>query len=164
MNLTLLQHEAYLMAFFESMRKPTISPFNKIHNDVVLNGEEIFPSYFSMLLAMIQIRDDKFDRILKILTRSCSLMHQNSPDLVNDFFQSRGFLVQFSIINKTINELWQLRKQFPGQLQEWNLKQRQLFNFKTKLLHFLENQFGRDWVKTFIEKVVLPLEGDQDVN
>ena len=91
-------------------------------------------------------------------------MHQNSPDLVNDLFQSRGFMVQFSIINKTINEVWQLRKQFPGQLQEWNLKQRQLFNFKTKLLHFLENQFGRDWVKTFLEKAVLPLEGDQDVN
>ena len=164
MNLTPLQHEAYLMAFFESMNKPPVSPMNKIHNDVVMNGKEISPSFFSMLLAMIQIRDDKFDRILKILTRSCSLMHQNSPDLVNDFFQSRGFLVQFSIINKTINELWQLRKQFPGQLQEWNLKQRQLFNFKTKLLHFLENQFGRDWVKTFLEKAVLPLEGDQDVN
>jgi hypothetical protein len=164
MNLTPLQHEAYLMAFFESMKKTIISPLNKIHNDVILKGQEISPSFFSMLLAMIQIRDDKFERILKILTRSCSLMHQNSPDLVNDLFQSRGFIVQFSIINKTINELWQLRKQFPGQIQEWNVKHRQLVNFKTKLLNFLEKQFGHDWVKTFLEKAVLPLEGDEDVN
>ena len=67
-----LQHEAYLMDFFESISKPIISPLNKIHNDVVIKGQKISLSFFSMLFAMIPIRDEKFDRTLKILTRSCS--------------------------------------------------------------------------------------------
>ena len=85
-------------------------------------------------------------------------MHQNSPDLVKDVFQSRGFLIQFIIILKTIREFRELRKQFPGQMQEWNTKQRQLLHFKTALLHFLERQFGHRWVRTFVEKAMLQLE------
>ena len=84
-------------------------------------------------------------------------MHKNSSDLVKDVFKSKGFLIQFIIILKTIREFRELRKQFPAQMQEWNTKQRQMLHFKTKLLHFLERQFGRKWVRTFVEKAMLQL-------
>ena len=90
-------------------------------------------------------------------------MHKNSSDLVKDVFKSRGFLIQFITILKTIREFRQLRKQFPAQMQEWNTKQRQLLHFKTKLLYFLEKQFGRKWVRTFVEKSMLQL-GIEDKN
>ena len=85
-------------------------------------------------------------------------MHQNSSDRVKDVFKTRGFLIQFIIILKTIREFRELRKQFPGQMQEWNTKQRQMLHFKRKLLHFLEKQFGHRWVRTFVEKAMLQVE------
>ena len=152
MNFTPLQHEAYLMAFLESLHNPSISPLNKIHYDVVVNGKEVSPNFFSMLLTMLQIRDDKFGQILNILTTSITLMHQNPPDLVQEFFQSEGFQMQFMSINKMMRELWLLMKEFPSQRQEWNIKQNRLLDFKTKVLCFLESHFSCEWVQIFKER------------
>ena len=139
------------------------SPLQKIHNDVVCYGKAITPMFFSMLLTMVQIRDHKFGHLLNILTRSCTVMHKNSQNSIAELFQCRGFLIQFITINKMVTEFWQLRQQFPGQMQEWNVKQRQLFNFKTKLLHFLERQFSRDWVKQFVKRAMLQTEEENSM-
>ena len=119
---------------------PSSYPLHKIHNDVVCYGKAITPMFFSILLTMVQIRDHN------ILTRSCTVMHKKSPNRIAELF--KGFLIQ-------------LRQQFPVQMQEWNVKQRQLFNVKTKLVHFLERQFSRDWVK-FVKRAILETEAEED--
>ena len=55
MNLTTMEQEAYDMATLD-----------RIHNDVVFNGEKMTPILFSMLLNMVNIRDEKFAHLLKI--------------------------------------------------------------------------------------------------
>ena len=60
--------------------------------------------------------------------------------------------MQFININKIIDELWMLRKEKPEQLQEWKMKHRQIFLFRSKLLKFMEKSFGRDWVQGLIDR------------
>ena len=164
MNLNTMQQEAYIMATLETSKVQTDSSLDRIYNDVVFNGKEITPTFFSMLLNMVRIKNDKFAQIVKILCHACTVMHQNSPGLVRKFFQSEGFYNQFVNINMIVDELWMLRKEYPDQLQEWKLKHRQIFQFRSKLLKALEKQFGRNWVQALIERAemqrvrVWPLE------
>ena len=104
-----------------------------------------------MLFTMIKVKDDKFSKILKTLSRSCKLMNHNPPFLVEKFFISEEFFQLFLNINKIIGELWMLRKHQPTQMQEWKMKHRQIFQFRSKLLKFLETRFGRDWVQCFMK-------------
>ena len=152
MNLTSMQQEAYVMACLETAKIQTGSPLDRIHSDVVFNGKEITPIFFSMLLNMVKIRDDKYAQILKILTTSCNVMNLNSPGLVQKFFQGDQFLQQFININMIVDELWMLRKECLAQLPEWKIKHRQIFQFRSKLLKFLEKTFGRGWAQNLIER------------
>lgn len=167
MNLTTMQQEAYVMACLETAKVQSGSPLDRIHNDVVFNGKEITPILFSMMLNMVKIRDEKYAKILKILTTSCNLMNHNSPGIVRKFFQSDQFFQQFININMIVDELWMLRKDYQEQLAEWKIKHRQIFQFRSKLLKFLEKQFGRGWTQNMIERAeeqrvrVWPLAGPQ---
>ena len=87
------------------------------------------PILFCMLLNMVKIRDDKFAHIL-----------------TDHIFQ------QFINTNMIVDELWMLRKEYPERLQEWKMKHRQIFMFRSKLLKFLEKSFGRGWSQNLIER------------
>ena len=152
MNLTTMQQEAYVMACLETAKIQTGSPLDRIHSDVVFNGKEITPTFFSKLLNMLEIRDEKYEQILKILTRSCNVMNLNSPGLVRKFFQSDQFFQQFININMIVDKLWMLRNEYLAQMPEWKIKHRQIFQFRSKLLKFLEKQFGRGWAQNLIER------------
>ena len=152
MNLTSMQQEAYVMATLETAKVQAGTPLDRIHNDVVFNGKEITPIFFSMLLNMVKIRDDKYAHILKILTHSTNAMNLNSPGLVRKFFQSDQFFQQFLNTNMIVDEIWMLRKEYPEKLPEWKIKHRHILKFRSKLLKFLEKQFGRDWVENLKEK------------
>ena len=125
---------------------------DKIHDGVLFNNKKITPRIFSMLFGKIEIQDNQFHQLLRILSKSCSLMNQNDPNLVGGFFLSEEFFQQFVGLGKIIDELWMLKRRIPGQLQEWKLKQRQIFLFRSKLLQFLEKSFGREWVQEFNER------------
>ena len=140
------------MATLETARVQTGSPLDRIHNDVVFNGKEINPTFFSMLLNLVKIKDEKFSQLMKILTHSCSLMQQNPPGVIRNFFQSEGFFKQFIHINMIIDEIWMLRKEYPVKLVEWKQKHKQIFQFRSKLLSFLEKIFSRQWAQNLKEK------------
>merc|ERR1712106_466034 len=55
-------------------------------------------------------------------------------------------------INMIVDELWMLRKECLAQLPEWKIKHRQIFQFRSKLLKFLEKTFGRGWAQNLIER------------
>ena len=151
-NFSPTQHEAFLMATLEKLRLENGSTMDRIHSDVVFNEKKISPAFFSTLLDILYVRNEKFGQIIKILIKSFKVMNQNPPILVGEFFLSGEFFRQFININKVIDELWKLRKEKPEQLQEWKMKQKQIYNFRSKLLKFLENSFDQDWVKGFIKR------------
>jgi hypothetical protein len=151
-NFSPSQHEAFLMATLEKVRLENGSTMDRIQSDVVFSEKKISPAFFSALLDMLKVRDEKFGQIVKILTKSCKVMNQNPPILVGEFFLSGEFFRQFININKVIDELWMLRKEKPEQLQEWKIKHKQIFKFRTKLFKFLEIFFGRDWVNDLIKR------------
>ena len=80
-------------------------------------------------------------------------MNQNDSTVVEEFFLSDEFFQHFVSLGKIIDELWMLRKTVPEHLQEWKMKHRQIFNFRSKLLQFLEKAFGRKWVQDLTERV-----------
>ena len=122
LELNLLQQEAFLLATLETIRLNTGTPLDKIHHDVLFNGQVISPAFFSILLIMLNIRDIKFDLLVKILTRSCKVMHRNADQETKDHFRSDGFYRQFININKSIDEIWMLRREEPAQLSVWKTK------------------------------------------
>ena len=79
-------------------------------------------------------------------------MNQNDSTLVEEFFLSDEFFQQYVRLGKIIDELWKLQRMIPEQLQEWRLKQRQIYRFRSKLLHFLEKAFGQEWVQDLTER------------
>ena len=143
------------MATLEKLRLENGSTMDRIQSDVVFNEKKITPAFFSTLLDMLKVRDEKFGQIIKILTKSCTVMNKNPPILVGEFFLSGEFFRQFININKVIDELWMLRKEKPEQLQEWKMKHKQIFNFRSKALKFLERSFDRDWVNGLIKRADL---------
>ena len=152
MDLTSMQQEAYVMATLETAKVQSGTHLDRIHNDVVFNGKEITPIFFSMMLNMVKIRDDKYAHILKILTHSTNAMNLNSPGLVRKFFQSDQFFQQFINTNMIVDELWLLREKYPEQLTEWKMKHKHILKFRSKLLKFVEKQFGRGWAQNLIER------------
>ena len=123
------------------------------YNYVILQGKEIPPAKFSLLLGMLKVKDRRFCQIVKMLAKSCTVMHLNPPLLVEKYFQSEEFFQQFINLNNIIKELWMLRKEDPAQLQEYKMKHRQIFCLNRKLLKFLERKFSQDWVKNLQERV-----------
>ena len=95
---------------------------------------------------------DNFAKIAKILTHSCTVMNHNPPRLVTEYFESEIFFRQFVSILRIIDHIWQLRKENPEQLPEWKKKHRVIFQFRSKLLKFLEKLFGRISVQFLMEK------------
>ena len=95
---------------------------------------------------------DQFAKIAKLLAHSCTVMNQNPPSLVTEYFQSEIFFRQFVSILKMIDHIWHLRKENPEQLPEWKRKHRIIFQLKSKLLKFLERTFGRSNLHEMIEK------------
>ena len=95
---------------------------------------------------------DQFAKIAKLLAHSCTVMNQNPPSLVTEYFQSEIFFRQFVSILRIIDHIWQLRKENPEQLPEWKKKHRVIFQFRSKLLKFLEKLYGRNNVQDLIEK------------
>ena len=81
------------------------------YNNVILEDKEIPPAKFSLLLGMLKIKDGRFCQIVKILAKSCTVMHLNPPLLVGKYFQSEEFFQQFINMNKIIRKLWMLRKE-----------------------------------------------------
>ena len=125
---------------------------DRIHSDVVFSEKKITPAFFSTLLDMLEVTDEKFGQIIKILTKSCTVMNKNPPILVGEFFLSGEFFRQFININKVIDELWMLRKEKPEQLQEWRMKHKQIFQFRSKLLKFLGSVLTFRWVQDLKER------------
>jgi hypothetical protein len=150
-NLTTMQQEAYVMATLETAKVQAGTPLDRIYNDVVFNKKKMTPIIFSMLFNMVKIRDDKFSHIMRILSHGCNVLNLNSPGVVTKFFQSDQFFQQFMDTNMIVDELWMLRKEYPEKLPEWKIKHRHILKFRSKLLKFLEKQFGRDWVQNFKE-------------
>ena len=147
MNLTDMQQEAYVMAMLETAKVQAGTPLDRMYNDMAFNGKIMSPIMFSMLLNMVKIRDEKFAQILKILSHGCNVLSLNSPGIVTRFFQSDHFFQQYIHINMIVDEIWMLRKEYPENLSEWKIKHRHILKFRSKLLKFLEKQFGRDWTK-----------------
>ena len=150
-----MQHEAYLMATLSKLKVKDGSKLDRIHDDVVFNNKKITPTFFSMLFAKIKIHDQQFHQLMRILSKSCSMMEQNHSQLVEAFFQSEKFFLQFITLGKIIDELWILKRKIPAEMQEWKLKQRQIFHFRSKLLKCLEKTFGKGWVEDLIKKAKL---------
>ena len=108
---------------------------------------------FSLLLGMIKIQDKQFHLILKVLSKSCTVMLQHNPFFaVMEFFESEKFVQQFINITKVIDELWMFRKDKPEQVQEWRKKHRQIFQFRSILLKFLGSVLTFRWVQDFKER------------
>ena len=63
--------------------------------------------------------------------------------------------MQFTKINMIIDDLWRLRKKYLEQLQELKNKHRQIFQFRSKLLKFLEKQFCHKWVQSLLDRAEL---------
>merc|ERR1711892_309950 len=147
MNFTPLQHEAYLMATLEMLREDHSSTLDRIQRKVLFKDTIISPTFFSMLFEMVKIQDDKFRKILKILTKSCTLMNSNPSLLGGQFFEPEELFQLATNTNKIVDELWMLRKQQPAKMLEWKIKHRQIFQFRSKLLKLLETRFGGDWVQ-----------------
>ena len=152
LNFSPLQHKAYLMANLEMLRASQGSSLDNIEQEVLFHDAVITPTFFSMMFDMVKVKDDKFSKILKTLSRSCKLMNHNPPFLVEKFFDSEEFFQLFLNINKIIAELWMLRKHQPTQMMEWKMKLRQIFQFRSKLLRFLETRFGQDQVQCLMER------------
>ena len=152
MNLTTMQQEAYVMATLETAKVQAGTPLDRIYNDVVFNKKKMTPIFFSMLFNMVKIRDDKYAQILNILCHGCNVLHLNSPGIVNKFFQSDQFFQQFINTNMIVDELWLLREKYPEQLTEWKIKHKHILKFRSKLLKFVEKQFGRGWAQNLIER------------
>ena len=134
-----MQHEAFLMALLETSKVQNGSSFDRLYNDLLSNDMGITTTCFSLLLDMIKIQDKQFHLILKILAKGCSVMLEHNPFFaVMEFFESEEFFQHFININNVIEELWMLRKEKPEQLQEWRMKHKQIFQFRSKLLKFLE--------------------------
>ena len=129
----------------------TESPLDRIFNDVS-NGKELTPTTFSMLLNLVKIRDDHYPKLLQILSRSCLLMAQNPPEVNQRYFMSKEFFQQFINTNMIVDEIWMLRKTYPEMLPKWKTMHRKVFGFRSKLLKFLEKQYGRGWVQQLIER------------
>ena len=152
MGLTTLQHEAYVMAILDASRIQTGGPLDRIENYVVYNRKGISPFIFSMLLNHVKVRDEHYAQILKILAHSCNMMSENPTEQIGKFFTSNQFFQQFIYTTMIVDEIWMLRKVYPEKLQEWKTMHRQVFVFRTKLLRFLEKQFGRNWTKNLVER------------
>ena len=124
------------------------------HTEPVTDGF-ITPACFSILFGMLRvldIQDHNFCKILKVLAKSCSQMHHNSQILIEKLFLSAEFEDMFVHINKIVDELWMWRRSYPEMLTELRWKHRQVYNLRTKLLKFVEKQFGKVWVEEFIKK------------
>jgi len=147
MGMSILQQEAYLMATLETSRLSPGSPLDRLHHDVVFRDKIITPEFFSRLLNMLDIKHQKFERLVRVMTRSCTTMHRNCPTTIKIFFQSEGFFKQYIHINKIIDEIWMMRKEEPVQIQVWKMKHKIIFIFRSKLLKFLQKQFDHNWVE-----------------
>ena len=152
MNLTTMQQEAYVMATLETAKVQAGTPLDRIHNEIVFNKKKMTPTLFSMLLNMVRIKDDKFAHLLRILSHGCNVLNLNSPAVVTKFFRSDQFFQQFMNTNMIVDEIWLLRKEYPEKLPEWKIKHKNILKFQSKLLKFLEKQFGRDWVQNLKER------------
>jgi hypothetical protein len=152
MNLTTMQQEAYVMSTLETAKVQAGTPLDRLHNDVVFNGKKMTPILFSMLLNMVKISDDKFAQMLRILSHGCNVLNLNSPVVVTKFFKSDQFFQQFMNTNMIVDEIWLLRKEYPEKLPEWKIKHRHILKFRSKLLKFLAEQFGSDWVQNLKER------------
>ena len=150
-----MQHEAYMLATLSKLKVKDGSKLDWIHDNVVFNNKKITPTFFSMLFAKIKIQDQQFHQLMRILSKSCSMMEQNHSQLDEEFFQSEIFFQQFITLGKLIDELWILKRKIPAEMQEWKLKQRQIFHFRSKLLKCLEKTFGKDWVKDLVKRAKL---------
>ena len=53
-NLTLMQQEAYMMAVLHNAKIQAGSPLDRIHSDAVFHGRVITPTFFSILVTMLQ--------------------------------------------------------------------------------------------------------------
>jgi hypothetical protein len=152
MNLTTMQQEAYVMSTLETAKVQAGTTLDRIYNDVAFNGKKMTPIFFSMLFNMVKIKDDKYAQILNILCHGFNVLHLNSPGIVNKFFQSDQFFQLFMNTNMIVDEIWLLRKEYPEKNPEWKIKHRHILKFRSKLLKFLEKQFGCDWVQNLKEK------------
>ena len=155
LKLTPMQKEAYILATLETATFNIVSPLDSIEDDVC-NGKEISPTFFSTLLIMVNIKNYSFPQLVRILTRSCNLMHLNCPEEITSFFQSEGFFMQFIHINTVIDDIWVLRKEEPTVLlKEWKMKHKLIFQLRKKLLNFLEKRFGHHWIKDLKDRAEL---------
>jgi len=102
-----------------------------------------------MLLSNLKLSDLNFVKVLEVLRKSCTQMHQNPPELLENFFLSSEFLKLFVKINMMIEEIRMMMVQNPEMEQEWQKKHFEIFQFKAALLKFLEKQFQRVWVLHF---------------
>ena len=153
LNFNHMQQEALLLALLETSKVQNGSSFDRLYNDLLSNDMGITLTCFSLLLGMINIQDKQFHLILKILSKSCTVMLQHNPFFaVIEFFESEKFFQQFINITKVIDELWMLRKEKPEHLQEWRKKHRQIFQFRSILLKFLGSVLTFRWVQDLKER------------
>eukprot|EP00092_Neocalanus_flemingeri_P006389 GFUD01006878.1.p1 GENE.GFUD01006878.1~~GFUD01006878.1.p1 ORF type:complete len:277 (-),score=69.63 GFUD01006878.1:111-941(-) len=164
-NMTSMQMDAYIMAILERKKVQSGSPLDRLQHDVVFNGKKISPILFSLLLSKVQSKDDEFSQVMKILSKSVTTLEMFPANLIREHFQSERFFQQFLQVCRFIDEL---RKEHPEQVQERKLKNRMICIFRSKLLKFLDKQFGRNWAQNLIMKAEaqkargLPLEDGVD--
>jgi len=151
LELNPIQQEAYILATLEKATFNCFSPLDTIEVDV-MNGQEISPSFFSKLLNMVNIKNPNFSKLVRVLTRSCTLMHLNCPEEITGFFQSEVFFRQYIQLNMVIDEIWVLRKEEPALLEDWKIKHKLIFKFRKTLQGFLKKRFGNYWVNDLKER------------
>ena len=151
MDFSPLQHEALLMATLTMLKDDKQPSLSKIQRDDLEKVGFITPSCLALLFKNVKIEDPNFCPILKVLAKGCTLMHQNSPLLIGQFFQSVEFSQLFVKTNQIVDDIWFQRRIHPDKKKELKLKHRHIYNFRTNLLKFLEKQFGQDWVQDFTQ-------------
>ena len=161
LNMTPLQDGTVFKSDIKNKYVKSSFSLLETYSNVILEDKEIPPAKFSLLFSMLKIKDGRFCQIVKMLAKSCTVMHLNPPFLVGKYFLSEEFFQQFINMNKIIRKLWMLRKEDPAQLQEYKMKHRQIFRFNRKLLKFLEQKFSHDWVKNLQERANRHLENDE---
>jgi len=150
LNFSPLQQEAVLMNTLAIVRKnDNNSSLEQIQYDVLYNNVLISPEYFAKIFSTLDVKDVMFGKILKVLRKSCMRMHHNPPELIGNFFLSTEFFNLFVKINAMADQIWLLRLQHPELKKEWRWKHRRIYDFRSKLLEFLEKIFGTVWVQEF---------------
>jgi len=151
LKLNPIEQEAYIMATLGKATFKCFPPLDTIELDVI-NGKEISLTFFSKLLNMVNIKNHSFPHLLRVLTRSCTLMNLNCPEEITGFFQSEVFFRQYIQLNMVIDEIWVLRKEEPALLEDWKIKHKLIFKFRKTLQGFLKKRFGNYWVNDLKER------------